>query len=367
MHIKGGSVVEFRSAQEPDNLRAGNYAYFWGDEAAGFSEYAFQVANATIRQPGYPPRRVFTTTPAWQNWLYRLFVLSKDERYRLFSGIATEVNKANLPASFIPDLMAQYGGAESPFAQQELYGLFVAQTGQVYSLFDRKKHLKSNFRVDFKYIFAGVDWGGRAPFALVVVGIDHENRYWVIDEYYKSGITVNEFAQACKLMSKKWPINKFLCDGTQPAGVLLLRQMGLPAISMKHQGREWIKQGVMRISALFEQRADGSYSIYVHPKCESFIRELESYRWPDQREGGPEADNPVKANDHALDAFRYVNEYYYRMTLGAQAGIGKSAPFSVTRKKNPKVRAIREYLKDTRYQYVTPTEDGPIIKDKASI
>ena len=355
MQIKGGSVIEFRSAQEPDNLRAGNYAYFWGDEAAGFSEYAFQVANATVRQPGFPPVRVFTSTPQWQNWLYRMFVLTKDPKYKLFSGIATAVNLGNLPDSFIDDLSRQYGGLDNPFAQQELLGLFVAQTGQVYSLFNRKHHLRVPSRsTQWRLTLAGVDWGGRAPFALVVVGIDQDYRLWVIDEFYRAGITINEFARACKLMAQKYPINRFCCDGTAPAAAAVLQKENLRTWLPTRRGHDWLKQGVMRISGLFEKREDDSYSIYVHPKCESFIREIEGYHWPDKKEGQADPKDPVKENDHALDAFRYVTEYIAEMRLGQESTLGRSTPFTVRMgKKEPpffmedgkkKIKFIKEVL-----------------------
>jgi phage terminase large subunit len=41
----------------------------------------------------------------------------------------------------------------------------------------------------------------------------------------------------------------------------------------------------------------------VDPSCVNTISEFESYQYPDGRRGN--SDNPIKENDHAMDALRY--------------------------------------------------------------
>ena len=329
--FKNGCEVVFRSAKEPENLRGGNYAYVWFDEGAGCSERAFQLALATGRQAGYPPQIVITTTPQWRNWVYRVFVETSDpDQYAVYANVPSSVNAANLPPGYIEGLLERYGGPQSPFAQQEVFGRFVSQEGAVYHMFDRQKHLKA-WPADIKWraIAAGVDWGGRAPWALLVVGLDTEYRLWCLDEYYKAGILLSEFINVCVAMKKRWPITRFCCDGTNTQAVMALVRARLPAVAMHRHGNDWVRQGVMQVMNKFGQRPDGTYGLYIHPKLGNLVKEMEGYRRAEYHEGQAQTENPIKANDHLLDALRYVVEYLGDIQLAREQMIGKVIPFSM--------------------------------------
>jgi phage terminase large subunit len=44
----------------------------------------------------------------------------------------------------------------------------------------------------------------------------------------------------------------------------------------------------------------------IEPKCTNLIREFSSYRWNETKEGRNDKEEPVKENDHAMDALRYM-------------------------------------------------------------
>jgi phage terminase large subunit len=46
-----------------------------------------------------------------------------------------------------------------------------------------------------------------------------------------------------------------------------------------------------------------AHGLSIDPQCLNAISELESYRYPEGSRSGTE--NPIKENDHAMDALRY--------------------------------------------------------------
>ena len=331
-HFKNGCEIILRPSKIPDNLRAGSFATYWMDEGAGCSELAFKIGLATLRQQGFPHQMWLTSTPRFKNWVYRTFKETTDPTYACYDSVATNVNRANLTDEFIASLLQSYGGGESNFAKQEVYGQFVGQEGLVYSLFDRRTHCNAPPRnYKWRSIVAGVDWGNVAAWALVVVGLGEDGRFWCLDEYYKAGITINEFTRVCKSYKLKWPIERFCCDGTNPQAVGNLVNEGLRAMAMTKRGQDWVLQGIQKISALMEIREDGGVGINIHPKLENLIREIEHYRWPDRTEEQNEPGNPVKRDDHALDATRYAIEYLYSLQNYEANKIGKVVPMRFTR------------------------------------
>lgn len=44
----------------------------------------------------------------------------------------------------------------------------------------------------------------------------------------------------------------------------------------------------------------------IHSDCVSLINEFETYAYPERRPDHNEEENPIKENDHALDALRYA-------------------------------------------------------------
>ena len=46
--------------------------------------------------------------------------------------------------------------------------------------------------------------------------------------------------------------------------------------------------------------------LFIHESCYNLIWELETYSYPDRKPDHNEEENPIKENDHALDALRYA-------------------------------------------------------------
>lgn len=78
--LENGSVIEFRSADNPDTLRGEGVHFLVIDEAATVKQEAWEeVLRPTLSDTG--GRAMIVGTPKGRNWFYRLWVRGQDDRF----------------------------------------------------------------------------------------------------------------------------------------------------------------------------------------------------------------------------------------------------------------------------------------------
>ncbi|MDP2662638.1 MAG: phage terminase large subunit [Dehalococcoidia bacterium] len=128
LDVPNGSVVLFRSTDEPDRLRGPNLAFVWMDEAAQSKHEAFRVLQGRIRQHGYPGQMWLTTTPRGFDWIWEEFAKEEGrEGYALHHWSARD--NPYLPPEYIKTLEESY---PEELALQEIEGLFTIVSGTPY-------------------------------------------------------------------------------------------------------------------------------------------------------------------------------------------------------------------------------------------
>ena len=115
-----GSSATLFSAEEPGSLRGPSFHFAWGDEAARWADGPAVLSNLRMAlRLGDHPRLLLTTTPLPHAWLK---AIASDVRVATTRG-RTFDNEINLPAPFLADVNAAYGGTS--LGRQELDGEFV--------------------------------------------------------------------------------------------------------------------------------------------------------------------------------------------------------------------------------------------------
>lgn len=295
--LLGGSEILFRSADEPDRLRGPNLAWVYVDEAAMVAHQAWRILIGRLRQAGYEPRAWITTTPKGRNWVWQEWVERGDrENYELIRCSSRE--NPHLPPDFIRDLEASYSGV---FARQEIEGEFVGFEGLVYDNFSRDVHVAEPPAGAIKEHIAGVDWGYTNPAVVLVVGIDGDGRMWVVDEFYQRRVMIEQQIAAAQEFQRRYNVQRFLCDPSEPQFIAKFQQAGLPAIA----GDNALRPGIAAVYSRLAVQDDGKPRLFVSPRCVNLIVEFENYRYPEQK-GEIVKETPLKAFDHALDALRYA-------------------------------------------------------------
>jgi phage terminase large subunit-like protein len=305
--LSNGSEILFRSLDEPNRLRGLNLAWFWLDEAPLCGYYAWEVLKGRLRQRGYEPFAWATGTPKGRDGFARDFELAPKPGHALFRA-STRVNAHNLPPGYIEDL--GYTGA---FAAQEVEGQFVAFEGLVYT-FDasQRGHLRKPAPDQrFSRVIGGIDWGYTNPAAALVFGLDGDHRAWQLAEFYQRRASLTDVLLPAILdLTRRWDVRTWYCGPDEPEHIAVLDAAlvgtGLPARALPAENR--VAPGIQTVAGLLALRGDGSRGLYVSPSCERTIAEYGTYRYADALPNGRRdpSEQPLKQNDHALDATRYA-------------------------------------------------------------
>lgn len=276
-----GHTILCRSLDNPETMRGPNLDYAWIDEAAMVSDMAWRIVKGRVRA-GTNPQAWITTTPKGRNWIYQEFVAEPDSNHDLYRT-ATYENK-HLPADFADSL-----GYTGEFYAQEIAGEFVNFEGLIYQEFSRDRVQ----RVDCTgwRTLLGIDVGARNPTAVLVVRLAGDGRIHIESERYQRDLDSDEITDLIIATILLTDAERAYADPSAKAYIDSWQKRNLRVKPANND----VTRGIQIVKAAL---ADG---LTVDPSCVNLISEFESYRWSDG-----EKDQPVKQNDHALDALRYA-------------------------------------------------------------
>ena len=304
--LTNGSEILFRSLDQPDRVRGLNLAWFWLDEAPLCGYYAWQVLKGRLRQRGYPTAAWATGTPHGRDGFARDFELAPRRHHALYRA-STYANAHNLPEGYIAEL-----GYSGGFARQEIYGQFVAFEGLVYN-FEAAEggHLREPpAAMEWARVIGGVDWGYTNPAVALVFGLDGDGRAWQLDEFYQRRAALEETLLPALLdLTRRYGVAEWYCGPDEPEHIAALAaalaREGLPARALRAENA--VRAGIQTVTGLLARRGDGTRGLYVAPRCVHTITEYSTYQYA-PAEGGQRdpSEQPLKQNDHALDATRYA-------------------------------------------------------------
>lgn len=311
--LKNGAQIIYLTADNErhvDRLRGIEIGSFWCDEARLFPSYVWEVILTRLRDKYGPLKGIVTTTPRGYDWLYYYFVkkqhprtkeyFTKPEDYAWWGGSTLE--NPHLPEEYKENLMNQLSGS---FKRQEVFGSFESFEGMVYSNFSHKTHIieKVPELSKFKQFIVGNDWGFTNAAGILIIGLDHDNRAYVLEEFYEKRQDIEVVGNW--LLSKKetYPeLGTIYGDPSEPMFITKWNNMGLNVVKANNE----IMPGINFVHSMFEVQADGNPRLYISNKCPHLIDEINAYRYADRKEGKEQKETPIKENDHLMDALRYA-------------------------------------------------------------
>jgi PBSX family phage terminase large subunit len=303
IELINGSKIRLRPFDDEGKIRGGDYSYIWLDEAIGrdriyLTQSRFNQIRARLRR-GEDQQILFTTNPGSKShFLYEYFVKSEDENKEIIFG--SIYDNPYLTEDYITDMRNTY-------TEDELLGKWVRNVGVVYDEFDRQIHTVDEVTEDNLNYSLCVDFGTDNPFACLLIGVDHDNTYHVIDEVY-GGMLTSDAIPLIQDMIGDRRIEEIICDNNSPDGADELEtELDIPVQRVRFR-HKLVNQGIRLVKKKLRLKADGKPRLIISDKCINLIEEFESYIWDrDKDEDGK--DKPIKKNDHALDALRYFTTY----------------------------------------------------------
>lgn len=290
----GESTIKLRGWESVETLRGQKFDFLVLDEVAMMRH--FWVNWQEVLRPTLTDTRgdaLFISTPKGFNHFYDLYNFAlEDDDYKSFHF--TSYDNPNIPSDEIDKAKEEL--PEDRFAQEYLAD-FRKQEGLVYRDFQRKRHVFENLdNIQEVEYMAGIDFGFNNPTCVLPIKRDREGTYWVISEWYKTqqtSIQVAEYVAACNF-------NVVYPDPENPGAIqeLLNNKVNVREVI---KGKGSVEAGINKVSELLKQG-----KLRIHKSCVNLIGELETYRYPDKKPNRNEYENPVKENDHGMDALRYA-------------------------------------------------------------
>lgn len=310
--FENGSVVIFRSMDEPNKYKSLNLGAFYIDELTEIPEEVWLMLESRLRRNTVPRRTGFATTnPEGGSWVYEKFVLKNRNKdlYAYFQAPTTE--NVYLPEDYVQGLLESY--SES-WVKRYIYADWTAFEGQVFPEFEpRFPYVVPHKEPDPSWpIYCGIDHGIHNPTAAVWGAVNPRNGdIYIFQEYYKRDELVETHANTIKFMSKDYPVYAYFIDpstqnrsavtGKSVRGAYL--EHGLPVTLANND----VLAGIHRVAAQLKKHPDGTPKLTISEKCVHLIEELSQYRWEKNR--NPEKNEPEKPHpykDHSVDALRYM-------------------------------------------------------------
>jgi PBSX family phage terminase large subunit len=293
---KGESLIVLRGWESVENLRGQAFDFLGLDEVAMMRNFWSNWQE--VLRPTLTDRRgtaLFASTPKGFNHFYDLANLElTDAEFKSFHFSSWD--NPHLPQDELEK--AKQSLPPDRFAQ-EYEASFQKTQGLVYKEFSRERHLYEELPAlpyNQKYQHLGaVDFGYRNP-AAVLHGYFNGERLFIDDEWYKrerTDIQIAEYASLCKF-------NAVYPDPENQGGIEELRRKGVNVREVV-KGKGSVESGIQQIRELLI-RGD----LLINKRCKNLIAEFEMYSYDDEENERNEKENPIKANDHALDALRYL-------------------------------------------------------------
>lgn len=294
----------------------------WLEEATAFTESDFNEILARMRGVAGPYRQIILTTnpdsPA--HWIY-LRLIQKHEAV-VYESSARD-NPFN-PDTYI-DALEKLTGVQR---ERLLYGRWVQAEGVIYELFNPNIHIVDPFDIpkDWRR-YLSIDFGYNNPFVALWAAVDGDGTIYVYRELYVTEQLVSDLAERIKSLTRlDYPDDH---DFDNPARHFAnawadhdledratLDRHGIrtaPALKEVNTGIEAVKmrfridaRGKPRMVFFRDMLVEEDRRLVAAHRPVGLFGEITLYSWQKTTSGEFSKDIPIKDNDHAMDALRYL-------------------------------------------------------------
>jgi len=197
---------------------------------------------------------------------------------------------------YIDEVSSTYTGV---FYDRYILGKWVLAEGIVYPGFNYSVHIYKDRPIPSAWSrYRSIDFGYTNPFVCLFGAVDHDGRLYIYDEHYEAKRLIGYHQEHVKRYG-----NESLAVADHDAQERAeLREHGINTKAAKKD----VTLGIQRVSERLVVQPDGYPRLFISSRCKNLIREFGLYRWAEVKEGVNEKEEPIKDNDHAMDALRYL-------------------------------------------------------------
>lgn len=326
-YLRNGSRVVIGGMDKPSKIMSTEYDMIVADEATEFVVQDWEAFTSRLRNGRMPYQQLiglcnpdspvhFINQRGIDGRLTMLHSKHEDNpAYFNADGTPTEVG-----AAYIARLDKLTGVR---YLRLRL-GKWAAAEGMIYEGWDPGVHLVDALPPSAATWdrYWSVDFGYRNPFVLQCWAVDPDGRLWLYREIYMTGRLVEDHArQILRIVAPegKWlePRPRMvICDHDAEDRATLERHLRMATVA----AIKTVTNGIEAVQARLRVRRDGTPGLYLvrgalveidsalaeAGKPKSTQEEMPGYVWAPPVNGRPAKEEPLKENDHGMDAKRYV-------------------------------------------------------------
>lgn len=341
--FKDGSEMVFKSAESgPGKFAGADLDWIWIDEEIPSGV----VEEARMRLVDRGGLLSVSLTPvANMRWVSDLEA-EKDKNGNQVAAIIRASMRDAMEAGILDRDQVEAMLANLPDRKRKVreLGDFAAMEGLVYQDFSRSTHCLKPINGGLydgngKWMypwplpkswqrFAAMDFGFTVPSAVVIAAVDpYTNRVVVERCLYSNNIRISRWAEELR-KGMLPPLEAPLVTDHDAMERAELAAAGIPTCAAKKDvtpGLEAVERAMMPMAdgkpkLMFVLCDDGNASknpFTGRDDCHWLVWEMERYRYKEKTEKGPDVkDEPVKRDDHSMDALRYLVYFLERRWSG---------------------------------------------------
>lgn len=271
----------------------------WQNVPAVLTRLNDRTPHRETGKPVVPKLFVDFNPPTVKHWTYKAFIRKVDPvSEQPFKDADSWAWLRMNPIDNLPNLADGYLETLESMSERDrqrfLLGEFGQLSGLVYDNFEPDRHIYDCIDIDYDWpLYRAIDFGFTHPFVCLWAYYDPANEcLYIEDEHYVSRVTINDHARAINEKTAGRRVAGTVAD--HDAGDReILHQAGIHT----EKANKDVATGINRVYDMFSRG-----KIQINRRCANLINELYAYQWKESSK----RDEPIKENDHALDALRYL-------------------------------------------------------------
>jgi len=320
--LENGFTFYLIPSDDEEKLRSLNCGLIHMEEASGISESIYTQLLTRLRDHATKDKLIIVCSNPSLGWIKNIFYDNvarsnpkHPEHDQHNPNIVTYIWKSYqnpfLPRDFVDNISK---GKPEWWKRRYIDGSFDMVDGAVYPRIG-EAIIKAQNVADTWERIVSIDVGLRNPTALLIGAIDPQTgNVHVFKEYYKANALVPEHARNIKQILEEEKVTagntRFMVidpaagNKTDPINGKSIQGLYQEYGLYFSKANNSLDAGILKVNAYIELG-----KLKVHDTCPNLIRELQNYQYPDVEMEAKDKnlkEKPIKANDHAADALRYM-------------------------------------------------------------
>ena len=281
--------IYFRGLDDAEKIKSAEFNYIWMEEATEFDYEDYLQLKLRLRRATNSINQMYLTFNPVAGWTQKQFFEQESDDIAILHTTYQDNPFLDIEYTKMLEFLKDQDEA---YYQIYTLGRYAILKNKIYNNYQ----VVSRMPEMYDEIIYGVDFGFNNPSVILEIGLKDDNIY-ILRELYETHLTNEELIEKLKYFVRSKNAEIY-ADSAEPARIEEISRAGFnvyPAEKSVKDGIDFVKRKM----------------IYLYEECANAAREIQMYKWKEDRKGNV-LDEPVKFNDHAMDALRYAVYTYYK-------------------------------------------------------